>query len=447
MLMLETYEDWRLMASQLLATNTPPQDVYWDRDEQMSLFTLQPRASNRTVMMPKAFIAIAKTVARHSNPNRWNILYRVAWRIQTGERQILEIDVDEDVATLRKMSKAVAKDIYRMRQFVRFRKVGENHYVAWYEPEHYTLDANARFFVDRFGAMRWAILTPRVSLEWDLEKLSLGPGVLRSDAPQDDELEELWRVYYTTIFNPARLKLKAMRAQLPLSHWKNLPEAQTIPELVRRSRGRVQRMVEEQPRSALDFIPHPSSWSELRDAVHNCSACELCRLATSPVWGEGDLMASVMIVGEQPGDEEDLVGRPFVGPAGEVLDRALAQAGIERKHVYITNAVKAFKFEPRGKRRIHQNPRPSEIATCRPWLRAEIDAVQPSKIICLGANAAQSVLGRKVQVAKERGSWITIGRQRVLMTYHPSAILRNPDATAQREIYTMLVSDLMRIHL
>ena len=445
--MLETYENWRAIASRLLRSKIPPQEVYWDCDEQVPLFDSQPQeAANSAVMIPKAFVALAKTVARHSDPDRWNLLYRVAWRITNGERHLLEIDVDDDIAMLHKMSKAVAKDIYRMRQFVRFRRTGENQFVAWYEPEHNTLDANAQFFVDRFGAMRWAILTPRASLAWDLAKLECGPGVPRSHAPQDDELEELWRVYYSTIFNPARLKLKAMHAQLPVSRWKNLPEARTIHDLVRFSRGRVHQMVEAQPRSALDFIPRDSSWSELRAAVRNCTACDLCRVATGPVWGEGDLHASVMIVGEQPGDEEDLAGRPFVGPAGKVLAGALSQAGIERERVYLTNAVKAFKFEERGKRRIHQNPRAADIATCRPWLRAEIHIIRPAKIVCLGSSAAQSVLGRKVQIANERKNWITSGEQRVLVTYHPSAVLRTRDPVVQQEIYSMLVADLMLVN-
>ncbi|MBV9761940.1 MAG: UdgX family uracil-DNA binding protein [Acidobacteriaceae bacterium] len=441
--MLETYDDWRAFASPLLGSKTPPREVYWESDQQAPLFRVRSQAPDGpAVMIPKVFVALARTVARHSNPDRWRMLYRVAWRITNGERNLLEVDVDDDVAALRHMARAVDKDIYRMRQFVRFRKAGEERFIAWYEPEHNTLDANGSFFVDRFGSMRWAILTPRASLAWDLDRLESGPGVPRSHAPQDDELEELWRVYYGAIFNPARLKLRAMQAQLPLSRWKNLPEARAIPSLARLSQGRVQQMVEAQPRSALDFIPLNSSWSELRDAIRNCSACDLCRRGNGPVWGEGDLLAQVMIVGEQPGDEEDLAGRPFVGPAGQVLDRALAQAGIERQRVYLTNAVKAFKFEERGKRRIHQNPRSGEISTCRPWLRAEIEAVRPARIICLGSSAAQSVLGRKVQIAKERGHWAASGGRRVLVTYHPSAILRNPDPARQQQLYSMLVTDL-----
>jgi DNA polymerase len=129
-----------------------------------------------------------------------------------------------------------------------------------------------------------------------------------------------------------------------------------------------------------------------------------------------------------------------------VLERALGEAGIERGRVYLTNAVKAFKFEERGKRRIHKTPRAGDIATCRPWLRAEMDAIRPATIVCLGSSAAQSVLGRKVQIAKERGSWMTSGEQRVLVTYHPSAVLRNPDPAEQEQVYSMLVADLRQVH-
>jgi len=162
------------------------------------------------------------------------------------------------------------------------------------------------------------------------------------------------------------------------------------------------------------------------------------------VWGEGNPLAKVMIVGEQPGDEEDLAARPFVGPGGQVLDRALGQAGIERERVYLTNAVKAFKFEERGKRRIHQNPRASECNL--PPVTSRGNCHHPSKVVCLGSSAAQSVLGRKVQIANERASWIMSGQQRVLVTYHPSAVLRVPEAAAQPTIYSMLVADLMLIH-
>jgi uracil-DNA glycosylase family protein len=380
-------------------------------------------------------------VLRHSDPKAPIVLDRVAHRIWSGERHLLEIDIDDDVSRLNAFRRAVEKDIYRMRAFVRFRKVvdeeGER-FVAWYRPEHRTLDANGGFFVNRFGSMRWAILTPYASLMWDLHKLTAGPGVPRSEAPPEDELEELWRVYYGTIFNPARLNLTAMRAQLPVRNWLDLPESRLIPELARSARGRVEQMIAVPPPSAAQLVPAGADLPMLRDAVGQCNACGICARASGPVFGEGNPHARIVLVGEQPGDEEDRGGRPFVGPAGQVLDSALSAAGLHRPDFYLTNAVKAFRFEERGKRRIHQTPRSSEIAACRPWLLAEIEAVKPSAIVCLGASAAQSVLGRKVVIAAERGRM----HGKVAVTYHPSAILRTPDPDIASGLLSALIEDL-----
>jgi probable DNA metabolism protein len=445
------YREWRDAARRLLRQRVSPEEVVWTTasDAQDLLFEPEPAGpaprESGTVMIPRAFFALAEPVSRHSSERRWDLLYRVAWRITNGERNLLEIEIDDTIAELNAMRRSVEKDIYRMRQFVRFRKVetseGPN-YVAWYEPEHHTLDANGKFFVDRFGSMRWAILTPESSLIWDLENLATGPGVPRSQAPREDELEDLWRLYYATIFNPARLKLNAMRAQLPVGRWNNLPESRMIPELVRMSRGRVERMIESQPLSASDFIPQGASLTVLREAVKRCGACELCRLATQPVWGDGNPEARIALVGEQPGDEEDVRGRPFVGPAGRVLDSALESAGLVRGDLYLTNSVKAFRFEERGKRRIHQTPRSRDIAVCRPWLQAEMDLVRPQVIVCLGASAAQSVLGKKISIGSERGRLIARSAGNVAITYHPSAILRAPEEAAQRELFHALVADL-----
>ena len=448
---IEGYREWLDAARRLLRERVPPDEVVWSgaSDTQGLLFEPEPagppRREHGTIMVPRAFFALAEPVSRHSSQRRWDLLYRAAWRIVNGERNLLEIETDDTVAELNAMRRSVERDIYRMRQFVRFRKVetreGPN-YVAWYEPEHRTLDANGRFFVNRFGSMRWAILTPASSLVWDLQKLEHGPGVPRSRAPREDELEDLWRLYYATIFNPARLKLNAMRAQLPVARWNNLPESRMIPELVRMSRGRVDRMIGDQPLSASDFIPSGASLAVLREAVRQCGACDLCRRATQPVWGEGNPEARIALVGEQPGNEEDLSGRPFVGPAGQVLDDALEAAGLIRSELYLTNPVKAFRFEERGKRRIHQAPRSRDIAVCRPWLQAELDVVRPEVIVCLGASAALSVLGKSIPIGSERGRLIARPGAQVAVTYHPSAVLRAPEQTARRQLFHALVHDL-----
>ena len=196
-------------------------------------------------------------------------------------------------------------------------------------------------------------------------------------------------------------------------------------------------------RTAAPFVPESTSVRVLNAAAHECRGCDLYKTATQVVFGAGPKKARVMFVGEQPGDQEDRQGQPFVGPAGALLDKALDDAGIPRDEVYVTNAVKHFKWEPRGKRRIHKKPRASEIKACRPWLEAELRAVKPAVIVCLGATAAQSVFGSQFKLMQQRGQVLpsTLAPQAVA-TIHPSAVLRAPDSEGRREAYEMLVADL-----
>jgi uracil-DNA glycosylase len=196
-------------------------------------------------------------------------------------------------------------------------------------------------------------------------------------------------------------------------------------------------------RSAAPFVPETKSLKTLNAAAHACRGCDLYKTATQVVFGAGPKGARVMFVGEQPGDQEDRQGEPFVGPAGAMLDKALADAGIPRDQVYVTNAVKHFKWEPRGKRRIHKKPRASEVKACRPWLEAELNAVKPTVVVCLGATAAQALLGAKFKLMQQRGQIVTTAvASQVVATIHPSAVLRAPDAEGRRAAYEMLVSDL-----
>jgi len=196
-------------------------------------------------------------------------------------------------------------------------------------------------------------------------------------------------------------------------------------------------------RSAAPFVPNSKSIKTLSDAADHCRGCDLYKSATQVVFGAGPRRARVLFVGEQPGDQEDRQGEPFVGPAGALLDKALADAGIPRNEVYLTNAVKHFKWEPRGKRRIHKKPRASEVKACRPWLEAELRAVQPDVVVCLGATAAQSVLGSTFKLMKQRGQMVSSPiAPRVVATIHPSAVLRAPDSAGRRESYEMLAADL-----
>ena len=199
--------------------------------------------------------------------------------------------------------------------------------------------------------------------------------------------------------------------------------------------------------TAAPLIPDKPAIPKLKAAAANCRACDLWKLGTQTVFGEGGTQARVMFVGEQPGDQEDIQGRPFVGPAGKILDKALEEAGIDRKEVYVTNAVKHFKWEPRGKRRIHKKPNSLEITACKPWIEAEIEVLRPDVIVCLGATAAQALLGKQFKVSTQRGVWVQSPLAPfVLATVHPSSLLRAPDDETRRRETKRFITDLKRVH-
>src|SRR5437016_8689804 len=199
--------------------------------------------------------------------------------------------------------------------------------------------------------------------------------------------------------------------------------------------------------AAAPLVPPKPSISKLQSAAADCQACDLWKLGTQTVFGEGSSKARVMLVGEQPGDQEDIQGRPFVGPAGRILDKALEAAGIDRNEVYVTNAVKHFKWEPRGKRRIHKKPNSMEITACKPWIEAEIQVLKPEVIVCLGATAAQALLGRQFKVSIQRGVWVQSPLAPFVMaTVHPSSLLRAPDDETRRLEMQRFIADLKLVH-
>jgi DNA polymerase len=249
-----------------------------------------------------------------------------------------------------------------------------------------------------------------------------GPPARREDAPQGDPVESLWRSYYAAIFNPARLKPGAMLAEMPRKYWKNLPEAELIPRLIAGARAREAAMLAAGARAR---AVRPATLAELAQGVAACRDCPIAGCGSRAVAGEGTLPARLMIVGEQPGDQEEIAGRPFVGPAGQVLSAFLQAAGIDRSAAYITNAVKHFKFVRKGRQRLHQSPTAREIDTCRWWLEAERALVRPRLVLALGASAARGLLGRTVSVNRERGRPLALDDGAELwVTIHPSYLLR-----------------------
>ena len=277
-------------------------------------------------------------------------------------------------------------------------------FAAWFEPTHFTVEPTAQFFRRRFADMDWRILTPDVSAIFENGRLRLVEDRFDPQLPADAG-EQLWITYFRNIFNPARLKVAAMQSEMPKKYWKNLPEAAAIPELIATAPARARTMARTAPslppdrmRRIQSQLPTPApAWAgpaeALPAAIHACTRCPLHREATQAVPGEGPADAQVMIVGEQPGDREDLAGRPFVGPAGRLFDEVARSAGLDRQRIYVTNAVKHFKFAPRGKRRLHKRPSASEISLCRHWLDAELLSIKPKLIVAMGATAAEALTG------------------------------------------------------
>ncbi len=455
------FNTWRQMARTALQQRLEPDAIDFadetvpvadDLFGAVSTTTLHEALTGDDAPVPyvsKAFLERAKLAALHREPSRWNLLYRLLWRLQSN-RELMRVEVDADVSAMLRLVQQIKRDEHKMHAFVRFRKIvdeaGEQ-FISWYEPAHRILPLAAPFFAERFAIMRWSILTPDGSVYWDpaLGKLQFGPPLDRSHAPAEDELETLWKSYYGSIFNPARLNPDVMRSHMPVKYWGNLPEVELLPSLLKMAEGRVERMVTKQGEkpSAAPFVPAEHTLPILDQALPACRGCELYEHATQVVPGRGPTTAHIVLVGEQPGDQEDRRGEPFIGPAGGVLRKALAEVGLPPETVYMTNAVKHFKFVQRGKVRLHQSPRVSEIMACRPWLLAELDALKPKLVVCLGASASKSLLGGTFALMRDRGKLMPSSfAEQIMATIHPSAVLRGKDDATRETLYHHLRDDL-----
>ena len=477
---------FRAQARALLARQVPPAQVRWQAGEASvgdlfgeaadccapaadpAAFVLNGATSAPVATVPASFLRLCEKLVLHSDPARFDLLYRLLWRL-AHEPGLRHDPLDADMLQAHQMARAVQRDMHKMKAFVRFRKVQDatsprhDLHVAWFEPAHHIVEAVAPWFAARFTQMRWAILTPRRSAAWDGRQLAFAAGARASDAPPADAGEALWLTYYQSIFNPARLKLQMMQKEMPRKYWHNLPEARLIAPLAAQAQTRAEAMVQQPaaeparriaritrsaritPAAAVAApVPRIDSLALLAEAAQHCRGCPIGACATQAVAGEGPVGARLMVVGEQPGDQEDLLGRPFVGPAGQLFDRALAQLGVPRAQVYVTNAVKHFKYELRGKRRIHKTASQREAAACLPWLEDEIRLVRPAAVVALGATAARALLGRPVPVTAEHGRWLArADGLQVLVCLHPSALLRLEPALREAA-YAQFVADLSR---
>lgn len=474
----DDFAGFRRQARALLARGVAPDDVDFipdpaavDAGEASPAVPVPADAQVSPMRIGADLLQLLEQAALHDEPQRFMLIYRLLWRI--AQQPALQHDpLDADRQQLATMAQAVRRDMHKMKAFVRFRPVpspgaeagtDDPLHVAWFEPEHHIVDAVAPFFVRRFAGMRFLILTPRRSLRWDGRAMQRGPGAQRADAPRADAGEALWLTYYANIFNPARLKLQAMVQEMPRRYWKNLPEAVLIAPLAAGAATRTGTMVEAPSTSPLRRIPITARAADAarpadpargpvpldgaaspgerlallqarRRAADHCRDCPIGAHATQTVHGEGPIDARLMVVAEQPGDMEDLCGRPLVGPSGQLFGRALAALGWPRDQLYISNAVRHFKYEPRGKRRLHKTPAQQEADACLHWLEEEIALVRPAALLALGATAARALLGRDVAIQRERGRWFAHpgSGTPLLVTLHPAALLRMaPDQQAQ----------------
>lgn len=447
---VQDYVQWREVARQLLSAEIAPEHIEWRTDATFQPVTLDATASaanlaTSPLRLSRQVINMLESVACYRHGGRWDLMYRLAWR-WLREPGLMADAADPDVHHATKFAKAVEREVHRMHAFVRFRELEDEHggkmYYAWFEPVHEVLRRGVPFFCQRFPNMDWMIATPDGAALWREGELQFLAAPDTPRLPKADAYENLWRTYYRNICNVARINSPAMQRHMPQRYWRDLPEAVEIHALVRHGQAdfaqREQEAVAAEMTKARAVQRAVSELPDYSTGPAACRRCDIWRHATQAVLGEGPATASIMLVGEQPGDEEDLRGRPFVGPAGRVLDEALHAAGLDRGELYITNAVKHFKWQPRGKRRLHKRPDAAEVAACSHWLDAEVVQIKPRIIVTLGASALRAVTGltdsiesaRQLQIAHATGA-------QVVCTYHPAAILRAEPTDA----------DLLRQHL
>lgn len=452
---------WRAAARLAISHGIAPDRIDWQGSA--GLFGGDPLPASpgpHTPSVPASFLTLAQSVGWHSAPDRFDLLYQALWRLDRGDGDPVS-QTDPLGRRLHLMAKGVARDIHKMHAFVRFRELPADgprrRFAAWFEPEHDTLEPGSTFFAKRFGDMDWMIATPRQTATFTDGRLTLGPAGPRPDLPEDAS-ETLWATYFRNIFNPARIKTDAMRSEMPLKYWKNLPETRLIPAMLAEAPARVAQMQAagaQAPRPGAAPVtaryraamPQPADLPQTLDqaaqATAQCRRCALCERATQTVWGAGPPDAALMIVGEQPGDAEDLAGQPFVGPAGQLLRGVMAQAGVPPDRVWLTNAVKHFKFAPRGKRRIHQSPDRPEIEACRWWLGLELALLRPRHTLALGTTAALALTGQSGRLGNMAGKVLPgLHDGPVRVSWHPAHILRLPDGPARATALAGLTADL-----
>jgi probable DNA metabolism protein len=458
---------WRRAARIAISHRITPEQMEWGNE--VSIFaahTLPLTPGPYRISVPKAFLDLAETAIWHAGAETPALLYLALWRLDQAQGAPLS-PADPLGRKLQLMAKSVRRDIHKMHAFLRFQELPGSErrgFAAWFEPEHAILEPAIGFFTRRFADMDWLIATPRLNARFEDGNLTFLPPLPTPLVPppladlSTDTVAQLWATYYANIFNPARVRLNAMRAEMPKKYWSNLPETRMIPAMLRDAEARVARMhqagatpprpgaapVSTRYRAGMPKADAlPETLAVAQRACAQCRRCNLCEQASQSVWGEGNAEARLMLVGEQPGEREDLAGRPFVGPAGGLLRETLTECSIAPTEIWLTNAVKHFKFVPRGKQRLHQNPDRHEIQQCRWWLGLELGFIRPQLVVALGASAAFALTGNATALTPRRRKIETgLHGGPVLIAGHPAHILRLPEVHARDRARQELFDDL-----
>jgi DNA polymerase len=412
------WDGWRGAARRLALAGIEPAAVDWSVGGASDAL---PDASGG-FSLPRALVSLAAIAIQARQPDRFGLLYSLVWRAHAGER-LMDDPSDPDLVLARRLALAVRAEAHRMRTNMRFLPAA-GRFLGWYAPAHFVLPANAQLMVRRFPDIPFSVITPDGAAHWDGAALRFGSGLRHAD--DDATLLAWWEEFGADLLDQAEAGT-------------SVPEAEDLDEIPRPP---------DRPPLGPVVLPVAADPGLLRTA-REALACKLCPLyepATQTVFGEGPADAPVMFVGEQPGDQEDTIGRPFVGPAGQMMDRALEEAGIDRRTIYVTNAVKHFKFTQRGRRRIHQTPEVPEIQACNSWLVRERALIRPRLLVLMGGSAARAVTGRAVTISRERGRPMTLpDGQTAFVTVHPSYLLRLPDAESKKREYAAFVRDLQAV--
>ena len=498
---VQSFAEWRDAARHLLAQQVPPHAVQWSETvESDDLFgaigaVAQPRAhygpedvgptaptdagvdasspatsphspahspahtpahtaARIPARIPREMLRMLESAACFRAPDRFAFLYKLVWRWQNGQHDVLSA-ADEDGARLHAMVKTIRRETHKMHAYLRFREraagSGAPQFVAWFEPEHDVLPQVAAHFSRRMGQTTWMIGTPQATMLWDGTTLHAGPPLMHGPEDIADTGEAMWLTYYRSTFNPARLNVSVMQGHIASRYWKNMPEGALVPAMIADAAAGARRDGQTTTVGARHGVTIPISADAAQpkrdqpSTLDQCRRCDLWRNATQAVPGVGARSARIMLVGEQPGDQEDLAGTPFIGPAGQVLDNAFRQAGLDRASIYLTNAVKHFKWEPRGKRRLHNTPAQQEIAACAYWLEEELATVAPAVIVALGGTALKAILGDpKATITNRLGTPFLHEGRWIVAVYHPSYILRVPGDAAKAQAMDVLIEGLKR---